>query len=98
MKTEFDTTVPMSTYLVALVISDFVCLNETVQDIGAKGKVDVSVCGRSNAIEQLQYALEVSTKIIKFFEFIYGVKYPLPKCDHIALPDFNAGAMGIRYF
>lgn len=82
MKTEFDTSVPMSTYLVALVISDFVCLNDTVQGIGAYGKVDVNVCGRSNAIEQLTYALKVSTKIIKFFESIYGVEYPLPKCGN----------------
>jgi aminopeptidase N len=113
LKTEFEPTVPMSSYLVALVISNFVCLNETVQDIGIEGKVDVNVCGRANAIEKLRYALIISTKTIKFLESIYGVKYPLKKAgykklrtclekkafiyvqftDHIAIPDFNAGAM-----
>ena len=75
----------MSSYLVALVISDMVCLNDTVQNVGEYGKVDVNVCGRSNAIEQIEYALQVSTKIIKFFEMIYGVKYPLPKCGKLLI-------------
>ncbi len=70
----------MSTYLVAIVISDFVCLTKTVENAGAKGSIDVRVCGRENAIEQLEYALDMSTKIIKFLEEVYGVKYPLPKC------------------
>ncbi len=72
----------MSSYLVALVISDFVCLKETVQDIGVEGKVDVNVCGRANAIEKLRYALIISTKTIKFLESIYGVKYPLKKAGY----------------
>ena len=69
----------MSSYLVALVISDFVCINETVQGIG---KVEVNVCGRANAIEKLNYALEISTKTIKFLESIYGVQYPLKKAGN----------------
>jgi aminopeptidase N len=79
LKTEFDVTEPMSTYLFGLLISDFVCLNKTVENAGAKGSIDVRVCGRENAIEQLEYALDISTKIIKFIEEVYGVKYPLPK-------------------
>lgn len=82
MKTDFDATVPMSTYLVALVISDFVCLNETIQEVGDYGKVDVRVCGRNESVSngQLNYSLEVATNVIKYYEEFYGVKYPLPKC------------------
>ncbi len=82
MKTDFEKTVPMPTYLVALVISDFECLSETVASMGELGKVDVRVCGRADAVAsgQLDYSLQVATKVIKFFEEFYGVKYPLPKC------------------
>ncbi len=85
MKTEFNVTVPMSTYLVALVLSDFTCLQATVPNMGANGEVDVRVCGRADEVAngQLNYALEIGTKVIKFFEEYYGVKYPLPKCGMI---------------
>ena len=68
----------MSTYLVALVVSDFVCIKATAHPSLSKS-VDVSVCARPNAIEQTSYALNVSTKIIEFFESYYNVEYPLPK-------------------
>ena len=72
----------MSTYLVALVISDFECISEKIENIGEKGFVDVSVCGRADAVHdgQLDYALAIATKVIKFFEEFYQVKYPLSKC------------------
>ena len=85
IRTEFDVTVPMSTYLVALVISDFECITQVVPNIGEYGKVDVRVCGRSDEVAkgQLNYALEIATKLIKFYEEYYGLKYPLPKCGKI---------------
>lgn len=72
----------MSTYLVGLVISDFECLDERVENLGLKGYVDVRVCGRVDALKagQLDYALNVSVRVIKFFEEFYKVKYPLSKC------------------
>ena len=82
VKTDFETTVPMSTYLLALVISDFTYLEQRVEGMGEKGFVDVRVYGRAEAVDdgQLDYSLEVATKIIKYYEEFYGVKYPLPKC------------------
>lgn len=70
----------MSTYLIALVISDFQCKYNNVEGVGEFGSVKVGVCGRSNALDQLDYALQIGTKIIKYLEEFYGVKYPLPKC------------------
>ena len=74
----------MSTYLVALVISDFKCKKETVSNLGEYGKVDVSVCGRADNVDngQLDYALQIATKVIQYYETFYGVKYPLPKCGN----------------
>jgi aminopeptidase N len=85
MKTEFNISPIMSNYLVAIVISDFKCLNKTIDNAGEYGKIDVRMCGRSNAINQLQYALEISVNIIKFYDTIFDAKYPLPKLGNLIL-------------
>ena len=36
---------------------------------------------------------DIGPKILEFFEGYFNVKFPLPKQDMIALPDFAAGAM-----
>ncbi|CAI7870730.1 unnamed protein product, partial [Closterium sp. NIES-54] len=43
--------------------------------------------------EQGRFALSVACKVITFFEDYFGIKYPLPKADLIAIPDFAMGAM-----
>ena len=84
----FEQTPPMSTYLVAFVLTDFECItNYTVNHIR------VSVCGRPEAIRQGEgdFALHVGTYVLTYFEQSYNVTYPLTKCDHFAIPDFSAG-------
>ena len=84
----------MSSYLVALIVSDFYCINDTSFGAGTNGNLPVKVCARPNVPpEQLEYSLDVGVKIIQVFEKLFNVKFPLPKLDHIALPDFAAGAM-----
>lgn len=48
---------------------------------------------RSNAIDQCDYAAEFGPKVLQHFEEFFGVKFPLPKVDQIAVPDFDEGAM-----
>lgn len=79
----FEESVPMSTYLVAFVISDF--QNRT--------NGNFSIWARNDGISAAEYALEVGPKILKFLEEFFGIPFPLPKIDMIALPDFHAGAM-----
>jgi aminopeptidase N len=68
----------MSTYLVAIVVSDFSCKSGIAHPILSKN-VDVSVCARSNAFDQIEYPFEVSLKLIEFFEKHFNIAYPLPK-------------------
>ena len=43
--------------------------------------------------EQGTFALEMAVKTLPFYEEWFGIEYPLPKADLIAIPDFAAGAM-----
>lgn len=81
----YQQSVPMSTYLVAFVVSDFVTKSN--------GN-NFSVWARKDAIRSVGYALQVGPKALNFLEDFFGIKYPLPKTDMIAIPDFAFGAMG----
>ena len=87
--THFDQTPRMSTYLVAFVAGN-------LQRVTAKTKGDVEVnvyATPAQPAASLDWALEHASKTIDFFDEYFGVPYPLPKSDHIALPDFSSGAM-----
>ena len=84
---KFATTPKMSTYLVALEVGDFQCLEG-----GADG-VPVRVCATPDKKELGKFALESAEHILKFYNQYYGIKYPFQKLDLVALPDFGAGAM-----
>uniref|UniRef100_A0A182PTT0 Aminopeptidase N n=1 Tax=Anopheles epiroticus TaxID=199890 RepID=A0A182PTT0_9DIPT len=79
----YQQSVPMSTYLVAFVVCDYVNLTAG----------NFAVWARADAIGSARYALSVGPKLLKFLEDFFHIEYPLPKVDMIALPDFSAGAM-----
>ena len=89
IKTQFQRSIPMSSYLLALVVADFDCLTQT--NTGRYKNITTSVCAQPGKKNDLHYALEVATKNIKNFEEQYQVNFPLSKIDHIAVPDFDAG-------
>lgn len=41
----------------------------------------------------MEYAKYIGPKVLKFYEDYFDIKFPLPKVDMIAIPDFSAGAM-----
>ncbi|XP_074021932.1 endoplasmic reticulum aminopeptidase 1-like [Numenius arquata] len=84
----FDTTVKMSTYLVAFIVSDF----KSISKITRHG-VKVSVYSVPDKISQAGYALDAAVKLLDFYEDYFSIPYPLPKQDLAALPDFQSGAM-----
>lgn len=87
--TAFNTTPRMSTYLLAWVVGDL--HKKTVK---TKNGVEINIWATvAQDAEKLDFALEQAVKTIEFFDEYFGIPYPLPKSDHVALPDFTAGAM-----
>jgi aminopeptidase N len=68
----------MPTYLVALVVSDYSCRETIAHPILSKN-VNVSVCARPNAYDQLDLAYNASVELLEFFEEYYNIAYPLKK-------------------
>ena len=59
-----------------------------------KSGVEVNVWAtKAQPVESLDFPLEVAVGTVDFFDEYFGIPYPLPKLDHIALPDFSSGAM-----
>ena len=88
---EFETSVKMSSYLVAFVVSNF----ESISQNSTKYNIRVEVSGRKEQIRNGdgKFALDEASRILDFYTDLYDVKYPLKKSTQIAIPDFNAGAM-----
>nr|XP_027218923.1 aminopeptidase N-like [Penaeus vannamei] len=84
----YHRSVPMSTYLVAFVVSDFANLKSRANE-----NTFFRVWARESAIQQAEYAGQVGPMILNHFEKYFSMPYPLPKQDMIAIPDFSAGAM-----
>ncbi len=83
----FSPSPKMSSYLVAMLVGDFVC-----REGGADG-IPIRVCSLPEKKEMTAFALEASENILKFYDQYYTIKYPYGKLDHIVFPDFAAGAM-----
>ncbi|NWJ10077.1 ERAP1 aminopeptidase, partial [Crypturellus undulatus] len=84
----FDTSVKMSTYLVAFIVSDF----KSISKISSHG-IKISVYTVPDKIHQADYALNAAVKLLDFYEDYFSIPYPLPKQDLAAIPDFQSGAM-----
>ena len=84
----FDKTPVMSTYLLAFVIGDLTHIEKEAAD-GTR----IGVWMTRGKEEQGEFALDTSVKMLSFFNDYFGIPYPLPKLDHLAIPDFAAGAM-----
>ena len=87
-RVHFAVTPKMSTYLVAFMVGEF----EYSEAQTAEG-VNVRVYATPGKSGQLGFALEAGTKTLSFYNDYFGIPYPLPKLDMIAVPDFAAGAM-----
>ena len=89
LTTVFDRTPRMSSYLLAFVIGE---LHKKTAHTTSGVEVNVWATPAQGE-ETLDFALDIATRSIDFYDEYFGVPYPLPKSDHVALPDFSSGAM-----
>jgi len=82
----FQQTPKMSTYLLFFGVGEF----DFIVDAG---ETLIRVATMPGMTKHATFGLEFARKALEFCEDYYGVKYPLPKLDLIAIPDFAAGAM-----
>ncbi len=92
----FAASPPMSSYLNVFVAGELDLIESRsgptqLRAIATKGKAEMG-----------RYALEATAQILQYYDDYFGVPYPLPKLDQIALPGGFGGAMenwgGITYY
>jgi puromycin-sensitive aminopeptidase len=85
---EFSPTMKMSTYLLAFIVGPF----EATEPVVIRGTPIRIVVPRGN-LHLTEVALENAVFCFEYLSDYYGIPYPGDKLDHIAIPDFAAGAM-----
>src|SRR2546423_3349420 len=92
----FAPTPPMPSYLNVLVAGELDLIETKVAG------TEVRVIATKGKAEWGRYALESTAQILNYFNDYFGVRYPLPKLDQIAIPGGFGGAMenwgGITYY
>ncbi|WOH65421.1 M1 family metallopeptidase [Bradyrhizobium sp. BWA-3-5] len=92
----FASTPRMSTYLFVLMVGE-------LERITAEAEgVTIGIVATMGKAAKGQFALDSAMKLLGWFNDYFGVKYPLPKLDLIAVPGGFGGAMenwgGITFF
>jgi len=80
----FEETPPMSTYLVAIYVGEFV---------PNQNNSKITIYTYEGKKNQTEYVATEAPKHLKVLEEYTGINYMLPKMDLLAIPDFRAGAM-----
>ena len=83
----FGETPPMASYLVVF------CAGELDAIEGEADGVKIRVVTTKGKAETGRYALESAEKILHYYDEYFGIKFPLPKLDLIAVPGGFGGAM-----
>jgi aminopeptidase N len=84
---QFARSPKMSTYLVALAIGEFQCLQDQA------GNIPVRVCAVPEKKELGSFALKSAVSFLNFYNDWYGIPYPFEKLDMVAIPDYEWGGM-----
>ena len=83
----FARTPPMASYLLVL------CRGELEVLRGEVDGVQLGIYTTEGKRDRARYALEAAQQIVHYYNGYFGVKYPLPKLDLIAVPGGFGGAM-----
>jgi len=92
----FAATPSMSSYLNVFVAGELDLIESR------SGPTQLRVIATKGKAEMGRYALEATAQILQYYNDYFGVAYPLPKLDQIAIPGGFGGAMenwgGITYY
>jgi puromycin-sensitive aminopeptidase len=83
----FQTVPKCPSYLTACVVGELEHISTTVNNI------PISVYTTLGKVDRAQFALDTVEFALKYFENFFQCKYPLPKLDLVAVPDFPIGGM-----
>ena len=93
---EFQPTPSMASYLNVFCAGEFDAIESEVD--GVKLRITTT----KGKAESARYALEATAQILHYYNEYFGVPYPLPKLDQLAIPGGFGGAMenwgGITYY
>jgi aminopeptidase N len=84
---KFGRSPAMASYLVVLVSGELEELK------GKADGVELRIITTEGKKEQARYALETAQKLLHYYNQYFGIKYPLPKLDLMAIPGGFTGAM-----
>ncbi|KAL8660145.1 MAG: hypothetical protein Q9226_000051 [Calogaya cf. arnoldii] len=89
----FDRTPVMSTYLLAWAFGDLEYVEDfTRRKYNAK-PIPVRIYTTRGLKEQARFGLKNAWQVVDYFSEIFGLDYPLPKMDMLAVHEFSHGAM-----
>ncbi|KAL2912796.1 Aminopeptidase 2 mitochondrial [Polyrhizophydium stewartii] len=84
----FERTIPLSTYLVAWAVSDYVHAERAVRD-----DLSVRIWFAPGADADAAFSLDVAVRSVAVFESAINVPLPMSKIDLLPVPDYSAEAM-----
>ncbi len=86
---------PLSSYLVAIAVGDFDVVTPPPlppNDVRSRPLQVRGIAPKGRGGE-LEFALKSGAELLVMLERWFGTEFPYPKLDHIAVPDFEYGAM-----
>jgi len=85
MQTHFDITPIMSTYIVAIVMSDFVRVPNANKTI--------NMWCKSSLTSKVKFAHGIAEKVVEFLIQYTNNSQKVPKMDHVLISNFTVGGM-----
>lgn len=81
----FAKSVPMSTYLICFIISDFAAITAPAKKLNGVDTLPISVFTTRAQKEKAKFALDIGVKIIEYYTQLFKIDYPLPKLGELII-------------
>ncbi|EME79978.1 uncharacterized protein MYCFIDRAFT_77779 [Pseudocercospora fijiensis CIRAD86] len=89
----FERTPVMSTYLLAWGIGKLECMETIIARNFSDAPLPIRVWAPPSSLQHGKFALEFAGQVITYFSKIFGIDYPLPKLDLLAVTEMSDDAM-----